>query len=84
MLFFLATADIRFPESGGRVGISNLGNTCFMNSMLQCLGQTGEMASIFLHMKNPYASQDLVKGEQFIMTHTQVPVHSINAPEYTQ
>jgi ubiquitin carboxyl-terminal hydrolase 2/21 len=33
-----------------------------MNSMLQCLGQTGEMASIFLHMKNPSSSQGLVRA----------------------
>ena len=34
---------------GGLVGLAILGNTCYMNSMLQCLSHTLEMTQIFLH-----------------------------------
>ncbi|OWZ12118.1 Ubiquitin-specific protease [Phytophthora megakarya] len=36
------------PEFEGVVGISNLGNTCFMNSMLQCLINTAPLREYFL------------------------------------
>ena len=32
----------------GRVGLANLGNTCFMNSALQCLSHTRHLTSYFL------------------------------------
>jgi len=34
------------------VGLTNIGATCFMNSTLQCLSQTKELAKYFLNIKN--------------------------------
>jgi ubiquitin carboxyl-terminal hydrolase 4/11/15 len=39
----------------GLTGLTNLGNTCFMNSALQCLSNTNELSQYFL--SNIYANE---------------------------
>ena len=43
-----AEPEANTEDQGGLVGLSNLGNTCYMNSAIQCLSNTPALTKFFL------------------------------------
>ena len=67
------TTAVACVQSFESRGLSNLGNTCFMNSAVQCLINTPELTEYFL--KDTFV-KDMCKFIVSVVTHNGLPLSS--------
>ena len=69
-------------ENKGRTGLANLGNTCFMNSMLQCLSHTYEFNNL-LNTKSYQSKLRKIADSLILLFFFNLSIIDINIPFIT-